>query len=243
MKKNVLIDLGNTACKVAFAKEKEIGETIKSTNGENPQLFLRNLLADNVFDIIVFSSVQKHNPELITWLQSRCRKLIVVDGDTPTALQIDYQTSDRLGGDLLASGLGAITCFPGEDVVVIDFGTAITVEAINKEGKFLGVNISPGLQMRLKALNQYTAGLPLILLEQNEAIPYMGIDTRGAITAGVVHGIVHEMEGYIAKNQDKKIILTGGDAIFFAEKLKTPIFVSCNLIFIGLAEIAQSYAE
>jgi type III pantothenate kinase len=116
------------------------------------------------------------------------------------------------------------------------------VQTIDKEGRFLGVNISPGLLMRLKALHQHTDALPLIHLEQEEKVPDMGTDTRGAIVAGVVQGIVHEVEGYIAKNQDKKIILTGGDALFFAKQLKTPIFVDCNLIFMGLAEIAQSYA-
>ena len=248
MSKNVLIDLGNTACKVAFAKGRAIIETVRSEDGEDPFSFLKNLLGNNVsgqdlFDIIVLSSVKRHDPALVAWLESRCQKLIVVDGDIPTALKIDYQTSDRLGADLLASGLGAVVHYPGEDVLVICFGTAITVTSIDKGGRFLGVNISPGLLIRLKALHQYTDGLPLILLAQEEVIPDMGIDTRGAITAGVVKGIVHEVEGYITKNQDKKIILTGGDALFFAKQLKTPIFVDCNLIFMGLAEIAQSYAE
>ncbi|MCL2727175.1 MAG: type III pantothenate kinase [Bacteroidales bacterium] len=243
MSKNLLIDLGNTACKVAFAKEREIVETIRGENGAEPMPFLQNLLGNNVFEIIVFSSVQRRDPNLMALLQSRCNKLIVVDGDTQTALKIEYQTSDRLGADILAYSLGAVVRFPGEDVMVICFGTAITVSSIDKNGLLTGVNISPGLMIRLQALHQYTDGLPLIFLEEEEEIPGMGIDTRGAITAGVVKGIVHEIEGYIAKNQDKKIIFTGGDALFFAKQLKTPIFVDCNLIFIGLAEIAQSYAE
>jgi len=238
----VLIDLGNTACKVAFAKDKEIGPLF-SSDGSEPLSFLKELINNEIFDIIVFCSVQKYHPELVVFLRAQSRKLVVVDGDTPSKLQIDYVTSDRIGADLLAAGVGAITQFPGEDLFVIDFGTAITYESINKEGWLLGVNISPGMQIRLKALHQFTDALPLINVDKEEEIPDYGIDTRGAIIAGVVQGIVYEIEGYIAENKNKKIILSGGDANFFAKKLKTPIFVDCKLIIKGLAEIAHSYAE
>ena len=240
---HVLIDWGNTACKVAFAKCKEIETIVRNGDGESPEAFIKKILNDELFDVIAFSSVQQYDRELVSWLASRCHKLVVVDGDTPTALRIDYQTTDRLGADLLAGGLGAVTRFPGEDIVVMDLGTAITVESINKEGWLVGVNISPGLQARFTALHQSTHALPLIKLSEGEDIPDYGIDTWGAMAAGVVLGIIHEIEGYIVKNQGKRIILTGGDAIFFAKKLKTPIFVDCNLIFSGLIEIADSYAE
>lgn len=238
----LLIDLGNTSCKLAFATDKEVGETVRSREGEHPLLFLENQLMSGAFKIIVLSSVQKHDPELTAWLEARCDKLVVVNGDTPTALRINYQTSDRLGADLLAGGLGAIIRFPREALLVVDFGTAITFEVIDKEGQLTGLNISPGLHTRLKSLYQNTAGLPLIAFDPKEPVPPMGIDTKGAITAGVVLGILHEIKGYLRQNRDKKVIFTGGDANFFAEKLKIPIFVDCNLIFTGLAEIANAHA-
>jgi len=239
---NVLIDLGNTRCKVAFATEREIGAVFKS-DGAKPFAFLQGILKEEVFDIIVFSSVQRHDPHLVSYLKERARKLVVVDGDTPTALRIDYKTPDRLGADRLAAAVGAVSLYPGADLLVIDFGTAITFDYISKEGEFMGGNISLGMQMRFRALHHFTQGLPSIELVPDEEIPDYGIDTRGNITAGVVQGIVHELEGYIYRNQDKTIIFTGGDAIFFAKRLKTPIFVDCNLIFTGLIEIAQSYAK
>jgi len=243
MNKNLLIDLGNTACKVAFARGKEIGPVFKS-DGSAPLSFIQKIVEDRgeVFDVIVFGSVQRYDPQLVAYLKSQTRTLIVVDGDTPTALRIDYaKTPDRLGADLLAAGVGAITQFPGEDLLVVDFGTAITFEAINKEGWLCGLNISPGLQTRFKALHQCTHALPLITLEEGEEVPDYGMDTRGAMISGVVRGIVHEIEGYIHQNRDKRVIFTGGDAIFFAEKLKIPIFADYNLIFTGLAEIAQNH--
>ncbi|MCL2739012.1 MAG: type III pantothenate kinase [Bacteroidales bacterium] len=238
----LLIDIGNTSCKVAFAQGKKIEKTVKSREGEHPLLFLEGLLTGVAFNMIVLASVQKYDPDLVAWLGARCGRLIVVDGDAPTALRIDYQTTDRLGADLLAGGLGAITRFPGEDLLVVDFGTAITVEWIDRDGRLLGLNISPGLHIRLKSLYQHTAGLPLIAFDSQEPIPDMGIDTKGAITAGVVWGILHEIEGYIHRHPGKKVIFTGGDAIFFAEQLKIPIFADCNLIFTGLAEIAETHA-
>ena len=237
----LLIDLGNTRCKVAFANNREV-ISVLSGDGAAPLPFLQEAIKDQIFDIIVFSSVQRDNPLLRAFLQERARKLVVVDGDTPTVLRINYQTPDRLGADRLAADVGAVVCHPGEDLLVIDFGTAITFDYINKDREFIGGNISLGMQMRFKALHHFTQGLPLIEPEPDEPIPPYGIDTRGNITAGVVQGIVHELEGYIAKNQDRKIIFTGGDAIFFAKQLKTPIFVDYNLIFTGLFEIAEGYA-
>ncbi|MDR2585076.1 MAG: type III pantothenate kinase [Prevotellaceae bacterium] len=242
MKKNLIIDIGNTACKAAYSVGKEI-EPIFTKDGLNPLLYLQEVTTDEVFDTIVLSSVQERDSQLILWLKEKAGKLIVVDGDTPTVLRIDYQTPDRLGADRLAAGVGAVTQYPGKDLLVIDFGTAITYDFISKERQFMGGNISLGLQMRCKALHQFTYALPLILPSKDEEVPEYGIDTRGNIVAGVIWGIVHELEGYIAKNQDKTIIFTGGDALFFAQMLKTPIFVDCNLVFIGLAQIAQSYAE
>ena len=241
MKNSVLIDLGNSTCKVAFATGNKIGADARSGVGEDPMTFLKGHLGEALYDVIAFSSVQRYDHQLVEWLQSRCRKLIVVDGDTPTVLQIDYKTPDRLGGDLLAAGAGAVTHYPGKDLVIFGFGTAITVEEIDKTGKLVGIKISPGLQMRLNALHHFTGALPLVHLSQDEQIPDIGIDTRSAIASGVVHGIVAEIECYISKNQGKTIIFTGGDALFFAKKIKTPIFADCNLVLTGLAEIAKHY--
>jgi len=237
----LLIDLGNTRCKAAFAHHKEI-LSVLSSDGSDSLSFLQEAIQEQRFDIIVLSSVQRRDSKLIAFLASRARTFVEVDGDTPTLLRIDYQTPDRLGADRLAAGVGAVTRYPGKDLLVIDFGTAITFDFINKDGELIGGNISLGMQMRFKALHHFTQCLPLIQMEADEPIPPFGMDTRGNMMAGVVHGIVHEIEGYVAKYQDRTIILTGGDAIFFAKQLKTPIFADYNLIFTGLSEIAQNYA-
>ena len=237
--RSVLIDIGNTACKLAFARGKEIVEVVNGDDQE-PLAFLQKTLQEDAYEVIVLSSVRHRNVAMEDFLRGKGR-LVVVTGDTKSALTINYATPDRLGADRLAADLGAITLFKGEDLLVVDFGTAITYDFISKEGECIGGNISPGLKMRLRALAEFTDGLPLIEMDPQENIPECGIDTRGAMLAGVVLGIVDEIAGYIARNEDKKVIFTGGDANFFAKKLKTPIFVVYNLVLIGLAEIAHDH--
>jgi pantothenate kinase, type III len=236
----VLIDIGNTASKLAFARGKEIVTVVRGWQ-QAPLDFLRETMQDPVYELIVLSSVRHKDAEMEAFLREK-GPLVVVTGDTKSALKINYATPDRLGSDRLAADLGALTLFKGEDLLVIGFGTAITYDFISKEGYCLGGNISPGLQMRFKALAHYTDGLPLIEMDPDEDIPDCGIDTRGALLAGVVQGITDEISAYILRNGDKKVIFTGGDANFFAKKLKTPIFVDCNLVFIGLAELSKDYA-
>ena len=237
--RSVLIDIGNTACKLAFARGKEIVEVVNGDDQE-PLAFLQKTLQEDAYEVIVLSSVRHRNVAMEDFLRGK-GPLVVVTGDTKSALTINYTTPDRLGADRLAADLGAITLFKGEDLLVVDFGTAITYDFISKEGECIGGNISPGLKMRLRALAEFTDGLPLIEMDPQENIPECGIDTRGAMLAGVVLGIVDEIAGYIARNEDKKVIFTGGDANFFAKKLKTPIFVVYNLVLIGLAEIAHDH--
>ena len=138
--------------------------------------------------------------------------------------------------DRIAGIVGAYSVFPGENVLVIDAGTAITYDLLNRKGDYLGGNISPGLNMRYKALHFYTGKLPL--LQSAEDPPFIGEDTNSAIHAGVQNGLVMEMQAYINRLEEEykniKIILTGGDANFFDRKLKNPIFVFSNLLSIGL---------
>jgi type III pantothenate kinase len=135
--------------------------------------------------------------------------------------------------------------YPGKNVLVIDMGTAITFDLITRESGYLGGNISPGMNTRLRALHAFTSKLPLV---ENEDIPSgLGRDTRSAILAGVQVGIVHEINGYTEyfnhHYPDLMIILTGGDADFFVNKLKKPIFAVPNLVLQGLNYILEYNAQ
>ncbi len=137
--------------------------------------------------------------------------------------------------------MGANYLYPGKNVLVVDAGTAITYDFIDENGEYAGGNISPGIEMRFKALNRFTGRLPLV--RQKNPDKLVGQTTEEAILAGVMQGVVFEVEGTIrAFKENYKnliVIITGGDAIFFDNKLKNYFFVHFNLIAIGLNRILE----
>jgi type III pantothenate kinase len=88
-------------------------------------------------------------------------------------------------------------------------------------------------------LNRYSRNLPL--LEKQDHISEKGYDIDSSIYSGVISGIVFELQGYLAQNPENIIVFTGGDAIYFAKRMKNSIFVVCNLVLMGLALIALEY--
>ena len=186
-----------------------------------------------------------YSRELIDYLGSLYQLCIELDQSTSIPLVNKYRTPETLGYDRIAAAVGAYTICPHTNVLVIDAGTAITYDIVNSEGEFMGGNISPGLEIRFKALNKYTTRLPH-LERPEEKPPLVGSSTKEAIEAGVVNGILFEMDGFIGTiGQDHpqlKVVLTGGDAKYFEGKLKSSIFVDLNLNLIGLNRILEHNA-
>ncbi len=237
---NLLIDIGNTCTKASFAKGLELEETIIH-NGADVFEFINDLAGQREVDVIAVSSVRREGEKNFSGLKSVCNKLIVVGEDTLLPVKNCYKTPGTLGSDRILSAVAANSLFPGRDIIVFDFGTALTVDFISKKGEFKGGNISPGLKSRFRALSDYTQRLPLI--ETPETIVKTGGSTKEAIESGVVLGLIFEVEGYIREYPHHNYIFTGGDAIYFAEKLKSSIFVVYNLVLMGLARVADNYAK
>ena len=124
-------------------------------------------------------------------------------------------------------------------MLIIDAGTCITYEVIDAQGNYWGGNIAPGMQMRLHALHEHTARLPLVSAEG--PVPGMGYDTETAIRSGVLRGMKYEIEGYIksmrAKYPKLLVFLTGGDKINFDSKIKNIIFADKYIVPRGLNKI------
>lgn len=156
-----------------------------------------------------------------------------------------YETPKTLGYDRLAGAVGAHSLYTGKNILVIDSGTCITYNFINTKGEYMGGAISPGLDMRFKALNHYTAKLPLVEYEENS--PLTGSNTKYSILSGVIHGMAYEMDGFIsayaAKHKGLQVVLTGGNAHRFEHELKSPIFVNPNLVLLGLKKILDYNEE
>lgn len=237
---NLLVDIGNTSIKIAVASDENICDELRSD--------IDSFITDvgvykdkyNGFDIVAVSDVRGVSEDLYLYLSSICTKLVKVGSDINLPINIKYNTPHTLGADRICAAVGARMAFPAKNCAVVDFGTAITIDFITSDGDFLGGNISLGLSTRFKALNTFTGKLPL--LEKCDSYPQIGKTTNDAIQAGIVLGTIFEIEGYIRAYPQFDFIFTGGDAIFFAEKLKSPIFVVYNLVLKGLAQIAITNA-
>ena len=122
---------------------------------------------------------------------------MLVDHNTPVPIRNGYDTPETLGQDRLAAAVGANTICPGENLLIIDAGSAITYDFLSREGEYVGGNIAPGLKMRFTILHRMTKKLPQVEVDENELIPLFGKNTRDAIAAGVIRGVAYEVKGYI----------------------------------------------
>jgi len=189
----------------------------------------------------IISSVKDIPKELFIELKNINTELIILNKNTKIPIKNLYQNPETLGKDRIAAAIGANFLFPNTNILVIDAGTAITYDIITEKGEYLGGNISPGLMMRYKALNKFTGKLPLV--EPNLNVPLYGKNTYEAIEAGVQNGILFEMDAFIKvisqKFSNLKVIITGGDAFYFENKLKKSIFAEPNLVLLGLNSILE----
>lgn len=237
---NLVIDRGNTHLKYGIFDNR--GLIASNTTNFLDKSDIRKLIVQyNVTHTILSSVVDHSNKTLVNQLQSLSPYFIELQHHTLLPFKWNYKSKATIGKDRLAAIAGAIELFPGNDLLVFDAGTAITYELINRKNKFLGGNISPGMHMRFKALNHFTSRLPL--LESSTETPMIGNSTEEAIQAGVQNSICFEIDGLINYFQTEyptiKSLITGGDAEFFARKLKNPIFVAPNLVLIGLNRILE----
>lgn len=189
----------------------------------------------------ILSSTRKVDEQLVQFLRENFEQFIELDHTTRLPIANLYETPETLGKDRLAAAIGANELFPDQNILVIDAGTAITYDLVSANNQYLGGNISPGLQMRFKALNEFTGKLPLV--ESSNYYSEIGKNTTEAIRAGVQNGILFEIERTIelfANNYpDLRVILTGGDSVFIDQLLNEDVLVHLNLTLIGLNRILE----
>lgn len=165
--------------------------------------------------------------------------------NTRLPFEMDYLTPETLGLDRIALAAAAVSKYPGQDCLVIDAGTCITYDMVNRAGKFLGGAISPGVQMRFKALQHFTARLPLGGREYWKDM--IGKSTHESIASGVINGTINEVSGtinqYAGRFPQLITVLTGGDAPLFDGLLKNTIFAAPDLLLEGLNHILDYHAE
>jgi type III pantothenate kinase len=239
---NLVIDQGNTQCKLALFENTDEPEAVFST-GVLTNSFLQTIKDQFKPARAIYSSVAGEDPDILSWLRESFDYFIPLKPTTPVPIRIEYGTADSLGVDRIAAAVGAVSIKPGHPLLVVDMGTAITYDMVDRQGVFKGGNIAPGLQLRFQALHQYTRRLPLV--SPDERFLPLGTDTEKAIRSGVMQGILYELEGYLRDYREEYTdlfaFLTGGDSHYFAKRVKSGIFVCENLVLIGLNHILEHH--
>ncbi|MBQ6192424.1 MAG: type III pantothenate kinase [Bacteroidaceae bacterium] len=239
----LIIDIGNSVVKmVAFQGDEPVDE-IRAENGDLTGLDA--FVSKHNFRSGIVGSVRgltRNEEEALARLQF---PLLRFSHDTPIPISNRYRTPETLGSDRLAAVIGASSLMPGKDLLIIDAGTCITYEVIDARGNYWGGNIAPGMQMRLRALHEYTARLPLV--EAEGVVPGMGYDTETAIRSGVLRGMKYEIEGYIKSMRSKfphlQVFLTGGNRINFDEDIRKLVFTDKYIVPRGLNRILDYNEE
>lgn len=231
---NLVIDYGNSSAKVGIFDHRLLADKYSFNNRQDLQDFLKNFSGES----LIISSVNEDAQVISAWATGVGRKF-VLSPSLPLPIKVQYSSKETLGVDRIAAVCGAYDEHRGSDCLVIDAGTCITYEFLTKDGIYKGGAISPGLRMRFKAMNAFTARLPLV--EPDIAAELTGDSTVRCMQSGVFFGIIGEMEGMIARYAEKypeiKVILCGGDTPFFENKLKASIFASPELVLGGLNSI------
>ena len=231
----LIIDIGNTAVKTALFKDKELisSAVLNDCTLQNILVFV----GKQTISYAIISSVKVVDTDIeqiVKYFDAH-----FLNENTALPITIDYKTPVTLGRDRIAAVVGASFLFPKQDVLVLDAGTCLTIDFINKKKVYKGGRISPGIRMRYNALNQFTSNLPLC--EFSESSMLLGDDTNSSIISGVQQGILAEVREiinvYKTENKDTIIAVTGGDCFFFEKELKSSIFANPFLVMEGLNEI------
>ena len=239
----LIIDIGNTVAKmVAFRGDEPVDE-MRAESGTLSGLDA--FVEKHNFRCGILGSVRDLTDSEKEALGRLKFPLLRFSPDTPIPISNRYRTPETLGSDRLAAVIGASSLKPGKDLLIIDAGTCITYEVIDARGNYWGGNIAPGMQMRLRALHEFTARLPLV--EAEGEVPGMGYDTETAIRSGVLRGMKYEIEGYVksmrAKFPHLQVFLTGGDNINFDTNIINSIFSDRYIVPRGLNKILDYNEE
>jgi type III pantothenate kinase len=237
---HLVIDIGNTQIKAAVFEQNTLLKK-EIIAYKDWQISLKKVLKNfSEISILVVASVGKLEKSDFLTLDSGLN-VYFITRESKFPFNNLYASPSTLGIDRMILASGAVLQFPKKNRLVIDAGTCITYDFIDSNDNYLGGAISPGIRLRYESLHNYTAKLPL--LKKEKPIEIVGNSTTQSIHSGVINGISFEIEGFINSVLDKNdnfiIILTGGDAVFLAERLKNTIFANPNFLLESLNQTFQ----
>ena len=255
------VDVGNTNVVFAlFAMKEEGGRQIKARwriatdprrTGDEYAVWLLQLLQiegvsrDDITQIIIGSVVPRaiHNLTVFAEKYFEITPLIAGEGTIEWGFAVDVDEPRSLGADRALNTIAAHAKFEG-DLIIVDFGTATTFDAVDFNGAYKGGIIAPGINLSLDALVGHTAKLPRIAIEAPRTDSVIGTNTEDQMLIGVFWGYVAMMEGLIARmraeiGRPARVVATGGLAILFDRHTKIFDAVDADLTLEGLAILAE----
>ncbi|MFM2284730.1 MAG: hypothetical protein RLZZ543_227 [Bacteroidota bacterium] len=237
---HLVLDIGNTALKAACFQGRTLLKASRTawTSSEEVEENLLRMLALNPSKVLI-SSVTGPKKEVDSFLKRAEIPFSYLSFETEIPIRNKYETPETLGRDRLSNAVAAAAMFPAKPVVVIDAGTCIKFDFITRNNEYFGGSISPGIDMRFRALHEYTARLPL--LSRAEMVYLIGKNTNESIHSGVINGALAEVKGILEQYQmthkDLQVIITGGDYTLLERNLKTSVHSEPWLTLKGLNEI------
>ncbi|HBN63323.1 MULTISPECIES: type III pantothenate kinase [Duncaniella] len=233
------IDQGNSEAKITFWNDTELVDSV--IEARLTPSSVESFVNGRPLSGAIYCSVVQNNGPVINKLSHLARCVYRLSPSTPLPINIDYATPNTLGSDRVAAAVGAWSDFKGRDILVIDAGTAVTYDYVDASGTFRGGNIAPGITMELKALNQFTARLPLIPFPENMGSlrdTIIGRDTAEAITLGAVYSVVASIGYYRSRlPKDTVVVLGGGCGHHLASLCDFDVHVDEHLASKGLNRI------
>ena len=236
--RSIVIDIGNTRTKAALFVEQQLVALVQDLQADALIAWCRRQGASHA----LVATVGSADSSLLEALSSFVQPLLLQPG-LPLPIALAYKTPQTLGADRIAAAVAGASLYPARPVLVFDAGSCLTHELVSEGGTYLGGAISPGLLMRLKAMHTFTARLPLASLGAGEVPPVTGASTQECLQSGAYWGMLGEIESTILRYRQVypqlQVILCGGDAKIFENKLKETIFVVSELVLYGLNEILR----
>lgn len=232
------IDQGNSAAKMALWRDSEpIDEHIAPRL--TPDVIAHFLEPHDRLKAAIYCSVASHGTEAVAALSNFAQRVMRLSSEIRLPIQIEYGTPGSLGADRIAAAVGARAVCPDAPLLVVDAGTAVTYDHVTADGRFVGGNIAPGMNMRLEALHRFTARLPRV--EVPREIPrgsFLGHDTSSAMILGAVYGIVGSISYYKQHLPEQtRVVMTGGWARELSQLVDFDVIVEPNLVSKGLNRI------
>jgi len=232
---NLVIDIGNSFTKYAIFDNRQLVYFDTSESA----IFVTQI--KQLFE--AYPKIQRAMISAVGPLQNKEKEIMalfckvhVLSHASKVPFKNSYASPSTLGMDRIALATSAFYQYPRKNVLVIDMGTCVTYDFVNDAGEYRGGAISPGLNMRYRAMHLQTDKLPL--LQPEELLDFVGNSTASSMHSGVINGLTLELDGaisqYHARFQDLTVILTGGDSQFFVKRLKNSIFANSKFLVEGL---------